>query len=229
MKNLQLLSSMTYLVLLWWRSKNILFSIETQKNLAMQYKSGDQSAKEKLFNHNLRLVVYLNLNRDEKSVNKTIYNLIMAVCRYKKGIRKEHTYTIEDVKDYYMRHKDEMVPSQEKLYLTYFKRHLKEDAHRNKKLITKLILKDIIKERHPEFNEISELNHDEVVALIKHMHFSSNVLNTLLNKIGETERIIMNGQELNHIYRLLNRLNKNVKLSDKPKLMKAQEKEIFSS
>lgn len=168
------------------------------------------------------IVKELNLNRDDKSVNKTIYNLIMAVCRYKKGIRKEHTYTIEDVKDYYMRHKDEMVPSQEKLYLTYFKRHLKEDAHRNKELITKLILKDIIKERHPEFNEISEFNHDEVVDLIKHRHFSSKVLSALLNRLGETERIIMNGQELNHVYRLLNRLDKTVNLDDKQRLMKTQ-------
>lgn len=168
------------------------------------------------------IVKKLNLDRDEESVNKTIHNLIMAVCRYKKGIRKEHTYTIEDVKDYYMRHKDEMTPRQEKLYLTYFRRHLKEDAHRNKELITKLILKDIIKERNPEFNEISELNHDEVVDLIKHRHFSSNVLNTLLNKIGETERIIMNGQELNHVYRLLSRLDKTVNLADKQSLMKAQ-------
>ncbi|MDE6292463.1 MAG: sigma-70 family RNA polymerase sigma factor, partial [Bacilli bacterium] len=33
--------------------------IETQKDLTMQYKAGDMSAREKLFNHNLRLVVYV--------------------------------------------------------------------------------------------------------------------------------------------------------------------------
>ena len=168
------------------------------------------------------IVDELNLARDEESVNKTIYQLILAVCRYKKGMRKEHSYTFEDVKDYYMRHKDEMPAYREKIYLTYFKRHLKENAHRNREYINKIILKDIIKERNPEFNEIEELTYDEVVELINHNHFSSKVLNSLLNKIGETERLIMSGQELNHVYRLLNRLDKSVTLDNKQRLAKTQ-------
>lgn len=167
------------------------------------------------------IVTELGLNRDEKSVNKTLYNLILAVCRYKSGVRKEHTYTFEDVKDYYMRHKDEMAPWQEKLYLTYFKRHLKEDANRNKELINKLILKDIIKERNQGFKDISVLSHDEMIELIRNRNFSPKVLNTLLNMIGETEKVIMTGQELNHVYRLLSRLDKTVRLDDKHRLMKA--------
>lgn len=120
-----------------------------------------------------------------------------------------------------MRHKDEMPPSQEKLYLTYFKRHLKEDANRNKELINKLILKDIIKERNQGFKDISVLSHDEMIELIRNRNFSPKVLNTLLNMIGETEKVIMTGQELNHVYRLLSRLNKTVRLDDKHRLMKA--------
>ncbi|MDE5630699.1 MAG: hypothetical protein K2I70_03775, partial [Bacilli bacterium] len=167
------------------------------------------------------IVNELNLNRDEKSINKTIYNLIMAVCRYKKGIRKEHSFTYEDVKDYYMRHKDEMVPSHEKLYLAYFKRHLKDDANRNKELISKLILIDLIKERNQEYENITELDHDEIVNLVKHSKFSTKVLHSLLNKIGETEKVVMSGQEVNHVYRLLNRLDKTVIMKNNQVLKKA--------
>lgn len=167
------------------------------------------------------IALELNLNRDEKSVNKTVYNLIMAVCRYKKGIRKEHSFTYEDVKDYYMRHKDEMTATHEKFYLVYFKRHLKEDANRNKELINKIILMDLIKERNRQFENITELDHDEIINLINHSKFSTKVLHSLLNKIGETEKVAMSGQELNHVYRLLNRLDKTVKLKSNQALKKA--------
>ncbi len=171
----------------------------------------------------------LNINRDEKSINKTVYNLIMAVCRYKKGLRKGYTFTHEDVVDYYNRHKDKMSPSQESLYLRYFKRHLKEDANRNKELINKLILIDIIKERNQELNDIDLLSYDEIVNIIKTRHFSSKVLQSLLSLIGETERITMTGQELNHVYRLLNRLDKMVKLESNQQLALDNKKEIFNS
>ena len=157
------------------------------------------------------IVEELNLNRDEKSVIKTIYNLIMAVCRYKYGIRKEYEFTYEDVLDYYMRHKNEMNATHEKYYLMYFKRHLKEDANRNKCMINRTILIDLIKERQQEYADINELGRDEVINLLKQRNFSTKVTHGLLNRIGETERVVMNGQELNHIYRLLNRLEKSIK------------------
>lgn len=157
------------------------------------------------------IIEELNLNRDDKSVIKTLYNLIMAVCRYKKGIRKEHNFTYDDVKKYYMRHKNEMNATHEKYYLMYFKRHLKEDANRNKEMINKAILIDLIKERQKEYADINELGRDEVINLLKQRNFSTKVTHELLNRIGETERVVMNGQELNHIYRLLNRLEKSIK------------------
>lgn len=161
----------------------------------------------------------LNLNRDRKSVHKSIYNLIMAVCRYKYGIRKKHTFTYEDVVDYYERHKEEMVPSQKKVYLLYFKRHLMEYAGRNKEYITKSIVKDIIKERKKNIVDVEDLDYEEMLNLIRTRHFSSKVLNGLLHKMGETEKVIMSGQELNHVYRLLNRLDKSLEIESKQRLV----------
>ncbi|MCX4365661.1 MAG: sigma-70 family RNA polymerase sigma factor [Bacilli bacterium] len=172
------------------------------------------------------IVEELNLNREEKSVIKTIYNLIMAVCRYKYGIRKEYDFTYEDVKDYYMRHKNEMTATHEKYYLKYFKRHLKEDANRNRDMINKTILIDLLKERQQEYANIDEIERDDVVNLLKHRNFSTKVTHGLLNKIGETEKVIMSGQELNHVYRLLNRLDKTFKLNNTQALKRHIKRDI---
>ena len=161
-------------------------------------------------NEGLRLSVpeiikELNLDVKDSSVNKAANYLMLSVCKHMDGIRKSHTFSYEEIKEYYELHKDEMNYYHKQFYLRYF------DKFDNPRRITGIvsgvsyvIMNDLLRDKREDYITLDKLNRERAIYLIKkYKELSNSTKKELMYMFDIQGREFMNGKDVNHVYRLL--------------------------
>lgn len=161
-------------------------------------------------NEGLRLSVpeiikELNLDVKDSSVNKAANYLMLSVCKHMDGIRKSHTFSYEEIKEYYELHKDEMNYYHKQFYLRYF------DKFDNPRRITGIvpgisyiIMNDLLRDKREDYITLDKLNRERAIYLIKKFkELSNSTKKELMYMFDIQGREFMNGKDVNHVYRLL--------------------------
>ncbi len=167
------------------------------------------------------IIKKLNLDFNETSANKAANNLMLSVCKHKDGIRKGHTFSYEEIKEYYELHCDEMNYYHKQFYLRYFERY------NNPKRLTGIIpgvsytiMNDLLRNSRDDYITLESLDRKKVIGLIKkYRNLSNSTKRELMYMFDISEREFMSGKEINHVYRLLYSLDKLL-LEDKRVLKK---------
>ena len=156
----------------------------------------------------------LELEAELSSINRAANNLMLAVCKYQIGIKTSHTFTPQEIKEYYELHKDEMPSYKKQYYLRYFKK-----LDNSKRLngitpgVSYVILYDLLKSNNPNIYTFDNLDRDTIIKLIrKYNKDMSNYLKRELMAIYEiSPREFMNGKDINHVYKIFYTLDEKLK------------------
>ena len=182
---------------------------------------GDLDVAKKIFdlmfgmNGNERLsapetVKALGLNIDPSTANRVIANLMLAVCKLRDGITKEKSFSREEVMEYYEKNKDLLTKSHRVFYENYFRKVLDEKRiNETKRNLSTVIISDLIKEKYANTFIMENATREEILNLLH--RFRNDIIRSvreeLMNKFAITEREFMTGRELNHLYKLLFKLD----------------------
>ncbi len=146
----------------------------------------------------------LKLEFGNNVINRAANNLMLSVCKYRDGIRRNNPYNYEDVLDYYNRHQHEMSFLHKQFYVRYFKKKEKQSTvNALSPGMSYRIINDLLKEKSDKYISLDKLNRESVIALIKkYKTLKNHTKQDLMYLFDIPEREFMNGKELNHIYRL---------------------------
>ena len=166
------------------------------------------NGKEKLNTNDI--IVKLNLNCNSNVVNRIVINLMLAVCKYRDGITYKKTFTFEDVYSYFMSHGNEMSPSTRNRYASYLRKISKANVKgKGSEYIPYPILTDLLIASNPQAFTIKSATKAEVETILKTYgkKLTFKTKTKLMEIFNIRERELMNGKEINHVYRLLNTLD----------------------
>lgn len=157
------------------------------------------------------IIKRLNLEFNSSVVNKTANMLMLAVCKYKDGIRKENSFSFEEIQEYFEKHCSEM----NSLYRLYYIRYLNREKN-NKSLggsssrINQNILYDLIRDKRADFITPNRLDRFKVIKLLTKYYTELNKETRIwfMREYDIKEREFMNGKDINHVYRILGKLYK---------------------
>ena len=160
------------------------------------------------------IIKKLKLNTEQSATNRAANSLMLAVCKYKEGIKPGNSFTYEEIKEYYRLHESEMTYYKKQFYLRYFKKV--ENSYRINGLIpgvSYIILYDLLVDRNPNIYTRDNLDRDTVIQLIrKYGSLMTNAVRRELMAIYEiTPREFMNGKEINHVYKIFNAVDERLK------------------
>ncbi|MGN1372335.1 MAG: RNA polymerase sigma factor RpoD/SigA [Candidatus Coprovivens sp.] len=160
------------------------------------------------------IIKKLNLDMEQTSTNRAVNNLMLAVCKYKEGIRAGNSFSYEEIKRYYMLHEDEMTYYKKQFYLRYFKR-MESSCRLNGIVsgVSYVILYDLLKEKNPYIYTPDNLDRDSVIKIIrKYGSLITNATKRELMAIYEiTPREFMNGKDINHVYKIFNAVDERLR------------------
>ena len=163
------------------------------------------------------IIKKLNLDVEQTSTNRAVNNLMLAVCKYKEGIRAGNSFSYEEIKRYYMLHEDEMTYYKKQFYLRYFKR-MESSCRLNGIVsgVSYVILYDLLKEKNTYIYTPDNLDRDSVIKIIrKYGSLITNATKRELMAIYEiTPREFMNGKDINHVYKIFNAVDERLREKD---------------
>lgn len=155
------------------------------------------------------IIKQLHLDLAATSVGHAANRLMLAVCKYRDGIRKSYQFSYEDVRAYYDAHKDTMSPAHKREYAFYFRKFSYQNRINGISFAMNYrILYDQLLNTHSDVVTLDMLNRESVLQLLKkYRHeLQPSVRNELMALYSITERDFMNGKDMNHIYRILDKL-----------------------
>lgn len=91
----------------------------------------------------------LGLNMDSHTISKIIESLVLAVFKYQDGIRKENSFTLEEIKSFYRINKDNLTKEEITLFSSFFHKQLGLDFKVSENLIFVLL-----RYKYPEYFRI---------------------------------------------------------------------------
>lgn len=149
----------------------------------------------------------LNLNLSSVTISRIIDSLVLGVYKYKEGIRKENSFSFEEVKDFYAIHKNNLSGEEMQLFSSYFNKNVGVDYKMSYDLIY-LILKN----KRLDLYSFATLSRNNVMYILKNFKnkLSKYTINTLKGHFNISERDLMTGQEKKHLFRLLNELDREL-------------------
>ncbi len=170
------------------------------------------------------IITKLNLNCNSNVVNRIVINLMLAVCKYKDGITYKKTFTSEDVYNYFMEHGNEMTPSTRNLYASYLRKISKAHVKgKGSEYIPYHILTDLLIASNPQAFALNWATKEEVKTILRTYgkKLTPKTKTKLMEIFDIRERELMNGREINHVYRLLNTLDmKRKELASETRILK---------
>lgn len=152
------------------------------------------------------IVKTLNLNCDITTVGNMVYELMLSICKFKDGIKKEKTFSFEEVQAYYEKNQHLIPDYQKRLYQSYIKRVNKSKKNNGRFIkLSYFIMTDLIMDIYPDAFVYENATKEEVLKLLKKYGKTINkrVRLDLMRRFGIKEREFMNGKDINHLYRLL--------------------------
>jgi len=180
---------------------------------------GDIELSKKIFNMYFRMngvdkksvpeiIDILELSYVTTTVQDTIYNLMLAVCKYKDGIRKNSIYSYEDVFNYYEKNKDSLPPYKKEIFEGYLNGGKSRRINQLNEL-SGAILYELLKDENKLQFDLS-CSKKEVINIIKKYGkmLPVSTKEALMDKFSIREREFLSGKEINHVYRILDNLTK---------------------
>lgn len=155
------------------------------------------------------IIKKLGLELNASAVNRAANNLMLSVCKYKDGIRKDCRFTYEEIREYYDKHSSEMVGAHKQSYLNYFKKF--DNQHRINGIssgINYTIAYDLLLDTRDDVITLEMLDREYVLKLLKKYRkkLQASVRHELMALFAISERELMNGKDINHVYRILDKL-----------------------
>lgn len=147
----------------------------------------------------------LGLNMDSHTISKIIESLVLAVFKYQDGIRKENSFTLEEIKSFYRINKDNLTKEEITLFSSFFHKQLGLDFKVSENLIFVLL-----RYKYPEYFRIKNSPKKQTIDMIQkyHKRLSKSSRNTLMHYANISERELMNGQDKKHVLRTLCELHR---------------------
>ena len=152
----------------------------------------------------------LGLDYGETTIHQTIINLMLSVCRLKDGIKRDKTFSFEQVYSYYINNCENMSLHHRKLYQTYFKKVKNQKNINNLGFsLSNKIIYDLIEANYSDIFKLKNASREEVLELIKKFgkELSRGVRTELMGRFGIREREFMNGRDINHVFKMLHFLD----------------------
>lgn len=160
------------------------------------------------------IIKKLDLETEQSSTNRAVNNLMLAVCKYREGIKAGKSFSYEEIKEYYRLHEHEMVYYKKQFYLRYFKKM--ETTYRINGIvpgISYMILFDLLKDSNPDIYTPDNLDRDTLIQLLKkHGNLITGAVKRELMAIYEIPtREFMNGKDINHVYKIFHAVDERLK------------------
>lgn len=152
------------------------------------------------------IIEKLNLDFRTTAISRTLYNLMVSVCKLKDGITKDKTFTFEQVYTYYLNHYNSIPDYRKKIYQKYFKTVKNNNSISGfKGKLSYYIITDLIIDMYPDAFVLGRTTKEEVVDILNKYKNELNrrVKSELMRRYGISERRFMNGKDLNHIFKIL--------------------------
>lgn len=172
---------------------------------------GDINLAKKVFNMYFRMsgvdkksipeiIKQLKLSCSDNVIYELIYKLMLAVCKYKDGIKKTNEYCYENILDYYNNYKDD-IPN----YIrTIFESYLNTRKINLYNIIPAPILFELLKHDNQLQFDLN-CSRKEIIYIIKTYgkKLPTSTREGLMNRYSITDRDFLSGKEINHIYKIL--------------------------
>ena len=158
----------------------------------------------------IEIIKELNLSFETSKVNKIINNYMLAICKLKNGVITKEDFSYEEIKKHYLEKEKEMPEFIKNSYIGYFKRKEKNSYFNYRKLsINNIVLYDMLLEKYDNCFDVNKTNREEVLHILKkhYNEINSRIKDRLMYLFDISEREFMTGKEINHLYRILNKLD----------------------
>lgn len=159
------------------------------------------------------IISKLGLTCKESVVMRSISELMIAVCKYRIGIRKVRTYTPLEVQEYYEKNSTTMDLEQQRIYLKYFTQVMEDEKESSLRTYSKPnlpseILLDMIADNHENLFSFENTSRQEVLEILrKHRNLSNTTRYTIFRAYHIHQRELMSGSEKMKVLRFLAKLN----------------------
>ena len=174
-------------------------------------------------NENMRyttpeIIQKLNLDMSLSVVNSIINELMLSFCKLENGIKAAPKFSYDEIKKYYDENNVNMPQYKKQIYIDYL-----ESRKRKYNGVSSLIIFDLLKDRYPEHFVLSNATREQVLYYLKkyNKQMDNSVKESLMMKFRIYERDLMNGADLKHVYRILNKLRKTRNLEDEQTLKRS--------
>lgn len=134
----------------------------------------------------------LDLKESPKNVSNVLYNVMLAVEKYKRGIRKATCVTYQEIKQYYQRNK--MISGNSR-YLNYIERNYLNNPLANVQTISKKFIYELLKQNNKDCIKIGDINKDMARKSIRNKHLTSSCRTALKNYFQLPEKELMSGKD----------------------------------
>lgn len=153
--------------------------------------------------HEIRQV--LGLRIDSRAISRIIDRLVLGVFKYKDGIRKENAFSLEEIKEFYKQNYHKLDENDIALFKKFFDKNL-ESSYRVSEDLIFLMLKS----KFPQYFDIFKASKKGILKLLRNSSYKFSKMDraTLMFYGNITERDLMTGQEKNHVYRILDDLDR---------------------
>ncbi|MCI8346391.1 MAG: sigma-70 family RNA polymerase sigma factor [Bacilli bacterium] len=162
------------------------------------------------------VVKELNLIVPQKALDNCCYSVMIAIEKYKRGIRKVKTVTTEEIIDYYQ-HSKEKIPVEIK---SYIEKKVFNNPLANQKTLPNKLIYEILKYRGEFSIDINQINHTTARELVRNKKLTSSCRKKIKGYFQIPEREIMNGKEKLKVLKLLSPLYKKREYQDEFKCLK---------
>lgn len=153
----------------------------------------------------------LGLSISSRAISSMIDRLVLAVFKYKEGIRKENSFSLREIKDFYRNNSNNLSSDEIALFKDFFDKYLESDCKISEDLIY-LMLKD----KFSDHFDISKASKEDILKLLRQYSgcYPKMIKNTLMFYGNILERELMSGREINHVFRLLANLDRKLAIKN---------------
>lgn len=153
----------------------------------------------------------LALSISSRAISSMIDRLVLAVFKYKEGIRKENSFSLREIKDFYRNNSNNLSSDEIALFKDFFDKYLESGFKISEDLIY-LMLKD----KFSDHFDISKASKEDILKLLRQYSgcYPKMIKNTLMFYGNILERELMSGREINHVFRLLANLDRKLAIKN---------------
>lgn len=146
-----------------------------------------------------------------ETISRIIDSLVLAVFKYKAGVRKENGFTLAEVREAYELNKDFLSEAELKLFNNFFNKNIGIDFKMSEDLIYLLI-----RNKYSSYFKVSDTPKNTLVKMFKKYQslLSIKTRESLMFLADLSERDLMSKVDVNHVFKTLTQLDRKLSQSD---------------